>query len=537
MADGLVAGWGVGGAAVCHKHRGRPWLHTLSPFTPAASPSHPSHSRPRPLTLHTRGLALPPCRYSDVLPYDHNRVLLGHPPAAAAAAAAAADDAAFSSPSRNTRSCSARRATSLSADVAASAAAAPAAGADYINASLLESGVGGGERWAYIAAQGPLKHTRDAFWQMACEQRCPAVVMLTNTGKRRGVSARCAVGQRRAVRGLIAACGPASPVAALLGRALTAPAPSLHLPSVQWSAASASARPTSLKLRAQPRRWAALLCRCVAWAGWVQVAMLCGCRGSSACRWLHLCSHPHPSCRAAHPSPPIPHPPPATLQTAALEELEPDLHRRSLVLKDSGAPRSASLDAPSATAAAGAAAAAAAGGASQQPQQPLKRQHSGGLDDAAGAGAAERPRYHQLSHYHYTAWPDHGVPRSPEPLLRLCAELREQAGDGPVLVHCSGAHARGLWTGALGGRGAVAAGLGLLHRAHQPPCPAPRPPVPTAGIGRSGVFCVLDVVSRRLLRLVGSTDSSAGAAAVDVARLVADLRCAVLGRASRRLPS
>lgn len=33
-----------------------------------------------------------------------------------------------------------------------------------------------------LCSQGPLKHTRDAFWQMAVEQRCGAVVMLTNTG-------------------------------------------------------------------------------------------------------------------------------------------------------------------------------------------------------------------------------------------------------------------------------------------------------------------------------------------------------------------
>jgi hypothetical protein len=38
------------------------------------------------------------------------------------------------------------------------------------------------------------------------------------------------------------------------------------------------------------------------------------------------------------------------------------------------------------------------------------------------------------------------------------------------------------------------------------------------------VFVVLDVVTRRLLRLLGSPAAGAGAAAVDVAALVAELR-------------
>jgi hypothetical protein len=56
-------------------------------------------------------------------------------------------------------------------------------------------------------------------------------------------------------------------------------------------------------------------------------------------------------------------------------------------------------------------------------------------------------------------WPDHGVPSDPGTLLALCALLRSAAPDfsTPVLVHCS------------------------------------------AGIGRSGVLCVLDVAIRQLL--------------------------------------
>lgn len=54
------------------------------------------------------------------------------------------------------------------------------------------------------------------------------------------------------------------------------------------------------------------------------------------------------------------------------------------------------------------------------------------------------------------------------------------------------------------------------------PCSARLPCA--AGIGRSGVFCVLDIVSQRLLSLLDSRDEAAGAAAVDLAALVAHLR-------------
>ncbi|XP_051846021.1 receptor-type tyrosine-protein phosphatase H isoform X23 [Antechinus flavipes] len=43
--------------------------------------------------------------------------------------------------------------------------------------------------------------------------------------------------------------------------------------------------------------------------------------------------------------------------------------------------------------------------------------------------------------FHFTAWPDHGVPRSPDPLLAFQALLREQLEQnvegGPPIVHCS----------------------------------------------------------------------------------------------------
>ena len=49
-------------------------------------------------------------------------------------------------------------------------------GSDYINANYMP---GFSSRKEFIAAQGPLPSTRDAFWQMAWEQQCPAIIALT----------------------------------------------------------------------------------------------------------------------------------------------------------------------------------------------------------------------------------------------------------------------------------------------------------------------------------------------------------------------
>ncbi|WKX93444.1 hypothetical protein Q1695_011037 [Nippostrongylus brasiliensis] len=49
-------------------------------------------------------------------------------------------------------------------------------GGDYVNANFMP---GYSSRREFIAAQGPLPTTRDAFWQMAWEQGCPAIVALT----------------------------------------------------------------------------------------------------------------------------------------------------------------------------------------------------------------------------------------------------------------------------------------------------------------------------------------------------------------------
>lgn len=60
----------------------------------------------------------------------------------------------------------------------------------------------------------------------------------------------------------------------------------------------------------------------------------------------------------------------------------------------------------------------------------------------------------EILHFHYTTWPDFGVPESPASFLNFLFKVRESgclnADHGPVVVHCS------------------------------------------AGIGRSGTFCLVD---------------------------------------------
>ncbi|KAJ3078373.1 protein tyrosine phosphatase, non-receptor type 12, partial [Quaeritorhiza haematococci] len=76
-------------------------------------------------------------RYSDILPFDHNRVRLGH--------------------------------------------LSPNDGSDYINASYIQAPEG---VRSYIVTQGPLPHTAGDFWQMVWEQNSAVVVMLTQEEER-----------------------------------------------------------------------------------------------------------------------------------------------------------------------------------------------------------------------------------------------------------------------------------------------------------------------------------------------------------------
>ncbi|KAL4443249.1 hypothetical protein ABPG75_010986 [Micractinium tetrahymenae] len=315
-------------------------------------------------------------RYCDVLPYDNNRVRLGQPAFLGSRDSSSSNISSSAAGGSGGGAPPAGQAARAANGVGHGAAAAAVA-VDYINASPLQLSAEEDVPWAYIASQGPLRHTRDAFWQMAVEQRCSAVIMLTNTVER----------------------------------------------GVQKCAAYFASAPRSAKAFGR-----------------------------------------------------------FTVSTLSLEQLLPDLERRSLAVKDTqgqgSGPLKRTLD----------------GEPHQQLQQELPGPSQGSSGSSGGggqAGSASRQRSTTIQHYHYTAWPDHGVPPSPEPLLHLCAELRAAgAHAAPILVHCS------------------------------------------AGIGRSGVFCVLDITTRRLLHLLeseraGSAEQVAAAAAkaVDISGLVADLRC------------
>lgn len=66
----------------------------------------------------------------------------------------------------------------------------------------------------------------------------------------------------------------------------------------------------------------------------------------------------------------------------------------------------------------------------------------------------ETESFREISHFHYTDWPDFGVPKTVTPFLRFLRDIRRSGGldssHGPAVVHCS------------------------------------------AGIGRSGTFCLID---------------------------------------------
>ncbi|CAL9119150.1 unnamed protein product, partial [Musa textilis] len=81
-------------------------------------------------------------RYTDILPFDNNRIVL--------------NSTRDSTPLRN----------------------------NYINASLI--GLASGEKVSqFIATQGPLPETFEDFWEMVFEYRCPAIVMLTRVDNHR----------------------------------------------------------------------------------------------------------------------------------------------------------------------------------------------------------------------------------------------------------------------------------------------------------------------------------------------------------------
>lgn len=91
----------------------------------------------------------------------------------------------------------------------------------------------------------------------------------------------------------------------------------------------------------------------------------------------------------------------------------------------------------------------------------------------------ETKKSRTISQFQYTAWPDHGEPDSPTSILRLLTAIRKSGGldrmDEPTIVHCS------------------------------------------AGIGRSGTFCLIDSI----LSMVENQGSTEG---VDIDNTLVEMR-------------
>ena len=46
--------------------------------------------------------------------------------------------------------------------------------------------------------------------------------------------------------------------------------------------------------------------------------------------------------------------------------------------------------------------------------------------------------YHLITQYHFTSWPDHGVPEFAAPFLAFYQRIKQEhkPSQGPLLVHC-----------------------------------------------------------------------------------------------------
>ena len=51
-------------------------------------------------------------------------------------------------------------------------------------------------------------------------------------------------------------------------------------------------------------------------------------------------------------------------------------------------------------------------------------------------GSSENPR--MITQYHFTSWPDHGVPEYGSPILAFHRRIRQEykPSKGPIVVHC-----------------------------------------------------------------------------------------------------
>jgi tyrosine-protein phosphatase non-receptor type 9 len=139
----------------------------------------------RPCTVAHQDVNCSKNRYRDVVPYDHNRVML---PSAHSSGCPAGISAYNSSSSSNSRLVVAP--TVGSGLPPGDAASVPNSGSScnvsgnaddtYVNASFMSDPWQEGDALSYIGTQGPLPSTVSDFWRMVAATNTSAVVMLTS---------------------------------------------------------------------------------------------------------------------------------------------------------------------------------------------------------------------------------------------------------------------------------------------------------------------------------------------------------------------
>ena len=88
----------------------------------------------------------------------------------------------------------------------------------------------------------------------------------------------------------------------------------------------------------------------------------------------------------------------------------------------------------------------------------------------------------KVTQFHFTSWPDHGVPEYAGPILNFLCRMKTQMklSRGPTLVHCRSA---------LVGNGMSTSVLWLLEDRHKRSTVSPC----SAGVGRTGTLIAIDI--------------------------------------------
>lgn len=108
------------------------------------------------------------------------------------------------------------------------------------------------------------------------------------------------------------------------------------------------------------------------------------------------------------------------------------------------------------------------------------------LDKSSSSSSASTPVRRRIDHFRYSDWPDHGIPESHNSMLQISKLIHEHHPCSQVVVHCS------------------------------------------AGIGRTGTFCMIDIALRRVLSAKQALDSS-HFKCIDFEGLLTELRSCRIG--------